>query len=255
MNDIMNFFQDNPVVGLTGWLATMISVVLAVWFFLIQRKKKILSFSYQTNELFNNKVSNIEELNISYKGKNINNLSVTSFEFANTGNGVIKKEHIYENHGIEISPIDEVDLLFAKVMSQSTDTINCKAPEIVNGKICVNFAALEEKEKFVINIYHAGSNANKFQVAGKIEEGKIIEGRIGRLSLFLQKITGAIYFFYIIPVVIGLLCGLAISVYTYNEANNVRNHVYAQLSPMIRDDDIWSNETLDVLHETINKGI
>ena len=82
--------SKNPVIVLSGWLATMVALVLAIVIPIIQRKRKELSFKYETSLLVTNKLSEVDGLNILFKGEPVEQLAVAVVEISNNGNRTIE---------------------------------------------------------------------------------------------------------------------------------------------------------------------
>lgn len=173
--DILHQLSTNPYVTLSGWAATIAALILCIIFYNLQKKRRVISYSYQTNLLVSDKLSEVDDLNIIYKGKAIEKLSITSIEIVNSGNALIEDDDIYPQQKLKIESEDNV--LFAKRTFQSSETIESDV-ELQEKEIIIKFKALEKKEKIIINIYHTGNPETKFNVTGKIKDGgKIIVGK------------------------------------------------------------------------------
>ena len=163
--------KENPYFALIGWLATIISLVVAIAVPIIQAKRVHLSYSCITNLLVTDRLSEIDDLDIKYKGNTINQLSVTSVEICNTGNATIEDDEVLKKLRIH-STSDNMEVIFATVVSQSYDTNNCRV-SYDKGGVTVYFDILEKNEKAVINVYHTGAADTVFIIDGKIKEGAI----------------------------------------------------------------------------------
>ena len=120
-------------------------------------------------------ISEIEGLDVFYKEGRVNQLSVTSIELKNNGNVIIEGQDVYKGHELRIVPTQEgVEILYAKVMSQSKDIIGCDV-FLNNNTVRLDFQAFEIRESSIINIYHTGGKNTAFRVSGNIKEGKIVK--------------------------------------------------------------------------------
>lgn len=173
MNVLAEQIANNPYIVITGWLATIIALLLAIIVPIIQAKKTELSFLSRTNLIVADNLSKIEDLEIRFKGNIVKALSITTFEIRNTGNVTIKKEDVYEGHEIKIHTKDDRnEVLFASVVSETSDT-NKSQVSYDKNSITLDFGTLEKKEAVVINIYHSGDENTEFSVDGRIRDGKI----------------------------------------------------------------------------------
>ena len=184
MKSIAEKIAQNPYFVIVGWLATVIALLIAIIVPFVQAKKVRLDFSYTSNILVTDKLSEMEGLNISYNGNKINQLAVTSCEIRNTGNVTIEDQSVYDGHKLEItSDSEDVDVLFATVVSQSYDTNNVRI-SYDDKSVRVLFDALEKNDKTVINIYHSGDEHAVFNIDGKIKEGTIVDTSKPGISIF-----------------------------------------------------------------------
>lgn len=201
MDKLAESIANNPYIVLLVEAATIIALILAIVIPIIQKRKKCLTYSYVTNVLINEKISEVDELSISFKGKEVNHLSVTCFDIINSGNVTIDSSEVYHGHELKIITNEpHPQVISAKLISQSSDTID----GIVNyDDSCVNvsFQTLEADDYLSLNIYHTGDEKTGFILEGKIKETKLI------LSLRDNKPDSI--FTKIIGVILGILIGLA----------------------------------------------
>lgn len=177
--DIIQQISNNPYVTLSGWIATIIALVLSITFYFIQKKRKIISYFYKTNILVSEKLTDVEGLNISYGDNSIERLSVTNLEITNGGNIFIDESDIYHKKKLKfVLENKNIRVLFAKITDQSSDTIE-GSTELNENEVNINFQALEKNDTIKINVYHTGNTETKFRLIGKIKDGgKIIEGKV-----------------------------------------------------------------------------
>lgn len=173
MGTILKQISNNPIIVLTGWLGTMIALIIAIILPIIQKKRKRINYQYSTNVLITDKLSEVNDLQVTFKNEPIESLSVTSINLANNGNVTIENNDIYKGHNLTIIPKDvNTTILFAKVISQSSDTVECDI-HYTNENATISFQTFEKGDYTNINIYHTGNDDSEFEVKGKIKEGKI----------------------------------------------------------------------------------
>ena len=173
MKKLLEAITKNPLFVFVGWLGTMIALILAIVVPIMQARKVQLNFSYTSNLLVSDSLSEMEGLDIRFQGDKVEQLTVTTCEICNTGNVTIEDSDVYEGHKLRVfTGSDNAEVLFVSVVSQSYDTNNCQLSYDGNS-VNVHFDVLEKKEKVVFNIYHTGAADTAFSIEGKVKEGKI----------------------------------------------------------------------------------
>lgn len=198
MDKIVESIANNPYLVLVVETATLIALIIAIIIPIVQKRKKRLSFSYVTNVLISENLSEMDELLISFKGKIINHLSVTCFKIINNGNVIIEGNDVYKGHELKISPKKAFTrVISAKIISQSSNTVNGMV-SLEDANVNVSFQTFEVKDYLSINIYHTGDEDTEFTMTGKIKETKIIppwsEYRAKSITKLLLVFLGIVVF-------------------------------------------------------------
>lgn len=196
VNRIIDFIASNPGMTAIAWLATVIGVILTTVIPIIQRKKKRLSFQYTTTQLVEAEVAKANNIQVLFKGRPIEKLSVTKFVIKNTGNTTVKAEHMYDGHKLKIIA-PNVKLISVDVEKVSRDIVtdekkmkplyhakdterldikdlNKVKPDDEYGLIPIDFKVFEKKDFMILNIYHTGNSDTPFCLAGIGEELQIV---------------------------------------------------------------------------------
>lgn len=178
METLSNLIQQNPYLVVIGWAATILGLICAVIIPIIQRKRKQLVMSYSVVNLLNQNVSGLDDLKISYLGVDIEQLTIATIKIKNTGNCIIDYRDIYPGHDLKITRVnnDDGQILYSNIVSQSSDTIECKLKTIDND-VYVAFQTFEKKDSITINAYYSGSTHLECKLEGRIREGKIINSK------------------------------------------------------------------------------
>ena len=179
MEKIANWISENPYFTAAGLIATFISLIIAIIIPIAQKKKKEISCSFYTTLLVDKTISKVKGLQMSFQGKAIDQLSVTTLKIWNSGNSIIETSDVYSNHKLKIiSPyalhtcIGEI--IDADIIFQSTDTIQGTIEIIEQKDINISFQSFEKKDYLTIHLYHTGDETTIFMLDGKIKEGKIV---------------------------------------------------------------------------------
>ena len=175
MQTLANLIQQNPYLVVFGWTATVLGLICAVIIPIIQRKRKQLVMSYSVVNLLNQSVSGLEDLKITYRGVDVEQLSVATIKIKNTGNSIIDHKDIYPGHDLKIMEDNNSDsqILYSNIVSQSSDTIECELKNIDN-VVYIAFQTFEKKDNVTVSVYYSGAAHLKCKLEGRIKEGKII---------------------------------------------------------------------------------
>ena len=171
---IAEIIQNNPYFVIISFCVAILGIITSIVIAIIQKRKKRLSYSYSTNVLVTDKLSKIKELVITFKGKEINQLSITSFKISNNGNVTIENDDVYKGHELEIISVAKEDLIIgARPISHTSDTVDART-SFSESKVKISFQTLEPKDYLTVNVYHRGDENTKFELTGKIKETKIV---------------------------------------------------------------------------------
>lgn len=149
---------------------TVIGFVLAIIFYYKTKKKKIIQARVNSTNLFTDK-NQIPNIKILYKDTPVETLTVSEICVWSAGNDVIRKNDISETNPIAISVSKDSELFEYRLVSVSDKDCDIFLNQD-NKKIVVEFAYLEPKQGFVIQIIHSGKNSESLHFSGKIICGK-----------------------------------------------------------------------------------
>lgn len=169
MNGFINWIDNNPTFTAIGFIATILSLILAIIIPILQRKKNVLGYIIKTEPILDSNTPKIEGLSIKYKDYEIDCLYFTTIRIFNNGNVLIDKENFYKDNDLTIT-VENGKTIDSHISKQSSDTIKAKLlPD--DNKIKVDFVAFEKKDSITIRLYHNGSAVS---VKGKYREGKVV---------------------------------------------------------------------------------
>lgn len=200
------------IIGLIG------GCLVSLFFFLMGKKRKILTYDIKSTELITKEISAIPNLEILYNKTKISNLTATHIEIRNAGNEVIE-----ENHFASLSPlklhIEEGEIFLYSIIELTHKNMNVSLEEN-NGDVFINFEFIKPKSLIQILVYHTGT----LTMLGELITGKfvnaeelfannhkirscLISGFIGALTGFLGTFVGYFmwkWYVYILWVMSGL---------------------------------------------------
>lgn len=169
MNVVIDWICKNPLATAIGFLATLLSLIIAIIVPILQRKKKILGYAIKTEPILDANTAKIEGLSIKYKDNDIECLYLTIIKLFNNGNVLIDKKDFYKDKELTIT-VENGKIIDSHISKQSSDTIEAKLLTNDNS-IKVDFVTFEKKDYVTIRLYHTGSDVI---VKGRYREGKIV---------------------------------------------------------------------------------
>ena len=215
---ILRFFS-NPIVGLLSILIGLISITLAIYFYVSSKEKRELVYFVNPVRTEIVKKGDFSNLEVYYNSLKLNtDVTAVQIAFWNEGELPIKKENILKNIEIDISPAEFLEVTVRKVTRDVTH-FAMDANNFNNKKIGITWDILEEDDGGVIQIIYAGKSDLDISVTGVIEGQKVIEeykysGNIKSASeQFKQRYLSGIelIIFYLIGVLILFFFGFLIS--------------------------------------------
>ena len=128
--NILRTLPNSPWFSWIGMAGTVIGILLAIVFYIEGRKQRRVNGWYSTSKIVDDKQTSVEDLTVFYHGVAVNSLFVTRFVIKNTGNCIIERKDIYPSCPLHIKCDDNANVLYARVIEQSSDTINCSISPI-----------------------------------------------------------------------------------------------------------------------------
>lgn len=151
------------IIGLIG--GALISLI----FYIISKKRRILTYKIQTTTLITEEISAIPNLEISYNNTKVSNLIATNIEIKNVGNEVIEGDYFASLLPLKLH-IDSGEIFFYCI-SDSTDKNTNVSLEKNNGEVFIHFEFIKPKSSFHLLIYHTGT----LTILGEPKTGKFID--------------------------------------------------------------------------------
>lgn len=179
---IMKFLQNSWVIFITTTF-TIIGIPLTIYTYFKSKKEKSLKFEIKSNNIFKNFESIIENVKVTCENKNISTLTITKVLMWCNGKETIYDTDIATQMPLIIKTREDKDILEAKVISSNNLANNVHLEKLENNLYKINFEFLDNKDGFIIQVVHTGSNSNDIIVDGKI---KGIEKNIGN-NFFKKK--------------------------------------------------------------------
>lgn len=175
-NVTLKVFIDNPIVQLSGYLIGVISLLLAVVFYIRSKREKRPRFAYFSVSLIGGVKSFLPDLSIQYKGKSCTRVTATRFYFWNAGREPLKRSDIPPSSPLRIESNPSVEILGVEIVGETdvASQLSASAQGANNG-VRLDFEYLDRDDGAVIQIIHAGTTETRFSMIGKIIGAESIE--------------------------------------------------------------------------------
>ena len=168
-------FFSNPIVGVTGSIASIVGVILAILFFVKGSKERDLQcFVHPVKSVV---VRGGEASKLSVTGpKGEINGDVTAIQIAiwNAGQEPIRSEHMLKK--LTVQTDQKVSILEARIRKQSRDVVGLEldTSAIDQGRIGIDWKILENADGGVVQLIIAGGTDVNLSVSGTVEGQKEI---------------------------------------------------------------------------------
>ena len=174
-DNILWRFFSNPLVGLSGSIASIIGLILAVFFFLAAKTNRELTFYVHPVRTTIVKMGQASRLAVSFDGRDIKN-DITAVQVAlwNRGKKVIKKDAVLAP--IFIYTVDRSPILEARIMNTTREIVGVilDTADLDKGKVGVSWRILENGDGCSIQFIYEGTQETQFKIHGVIEGQKRI---------------------------------------------------------------------------------
>jgi hypothetical protein len=155
--------------GIIGTILGLVGIITGYIFYRKGLRLREPTVSLKTNNLIQDHVSQLDGLEIRYKGHTVKNLSVTKVVFWNNGAETINNSDIVKANPLRIGGFNDVQLLDAQVITSNNDSSRIICEFNDDNELLVTFDYLDKGHGAVIQITHTGLSSNDLTVAGQIK--------------------------------------------------------------------------------------
>jgi hypothetical protein len=156
-------------------LLAIISIVLSIYLHYNSRNISIPTFDSESNRLLENKIKDDGDLQIIYKGKQVDRITETKFAFWNNGRSVINNNDIAPKDPLCIDFKNSSLILKCEVTYVTSEVNNFQAiPRPEKGIIEFTFDYLGEGEGGIITFLHTSEENGSLKLKGTIKGVKKI---------------------------------------------------------------------------------
>lgn len=169
-------FFSNPLVGMIGALASVISVGLAIYIFNESREFPQLTYYVYPVKASVLKAGQASKLTCNFEDKSVNSdISVAQIAIWNQGKRPIKKENILKP--VVLYTTNGAPILEATIRRQSRDVVHLELDrnDLQKGRVIVSWAIAEQNDGGVIQLIYLGSSEISIGLDGVIEGQGILQ--------------------------------------------------------------------------------
>lgn len=165
----MKYLQEN-LMNIIGILIGVISIFLAIFFFLKSRKIRIPLYSIASYNLLRKEIKGLENVDIKFKNEAVDNLTVSKIAFWNGGRLVIDRNDLPEGYQLKIHPNEGIRIFNAEILYVDEDSNQIKLRfNEKQSEVIIDFEYLDFKQGAVINVLHSGNSSDGVKITGVVK--------------------------------------------------------------------------------------
>lgn len=166
----IRIFFSNPLVGGVGTLASVIGVLLGIYFFLESRRERDLTYCVHPVKSIVVRAGEVSDLSVSSHGTELKTDATTAqIALWNAGKESIRAEHVLRPFLIETE--GNTPILEARIRKQSRDIVGLQLDQsrMAQGEVGVSWSILERGDGGVIQVIFAGDTDVRLSASAVIE--------------------------------------------------------------------------------------
>jgi len=240
LQNISQFFSNNPLLNIIFLLLALFSIVLTLIFYFKAKREKLPAYSKKTTRVIQNTVIKSNQLEVKYNGSLVENLSIMEFAFWNAGRETIRGSDIAVHDPLIIKSKNKIIIYDVQILIHD-QVNNCQLVRLTENSFKMTFDFLDQNQGVKLKIYHSGNYSAEIEVLGTIigTDGikpgiaknlladktdvltKPINWLVNSKSIFL-KVAGYIFALILSPFLVGLLVVILPMDYIYEKIHNTQ---------------------------------
>lgn len=168
---------NNPAFQLVSFGVTVASLVLACIFYLKARRLREPSWAMRTITLIEGYSTQIEDLEVKFRGKDVKNLSISRIAFWNQGAETINGADMPAGSPLAITA-KEAHLLDVRILQQNCLSCNFSIQPIDDGTSCrLAMDYCDRGQGVVLQVIHTGTGAANIELSGVVKGSRSLNKR------------------------------------------------------------------------------
>lgn len=174
--------MNNPYAWTILAFCTVAAFIFAIYTWIAGKKRKELTCISNSYNVIRQGKSLTPELQMIYKGRSIEDFTVTNYAIWNSGNEVINCDDIVEERPLRIlSNSCETAILDVQIVAESDETNKFLINSVTDSVASIYFNYADPKDGVVVQVMHTGSDS-KLSIDCKMKGGKKLRNLNGRGS-------------------------------------------------------------------------
>lgn len=160
---------QNPVVGIIVIALAVAAPILAYVFYGKGRRLKGPSWAIRSNNLVREYTAKLPDLDIRYKGENVENLTMSRILFWNRGADTIRRTDIASADPLRVEAVGDIKLLNIELLETNNSASQFTATLAANQcSVLIEFEFLDRGQGAVLQVVHSGIRSKDISVVGTI---------------------------------------------------------------------------------------
>jgi hypothetical protein len=170
MKELIQFLTGNPWLNLIFLVLAIASIVLSVSLYIKSRRTRKPVFNIRTFGLLGRKLRQLDDIVITYHGRQVDNLALTKVAFWNKGTETIRWEDIAANDPIRVEIAENATVLHAEI-TYVRRAVNGFNISVDNDKrvVMIGFDYADRNDGIVVDIYHTSQLPGAVHVLGTVK--------------------------------------------------------------------------------------
>lgn len=195
LDKFLKWLNDNQWLNLIFLLLAVLSIIVSFYLYSKSKRKKKPQYSKRSINVISDTFQNVANVDVSYQGSKINNLTVTKIAIWNGGNETINFSDMASTDRLRIIAEDGITIFNSEVIHQTNPTNNI-ASTIGNNIVEVSFDYFDQNQGGIIKIIHSGKKSSDLNIKGTFKSaGEIRELNTSVFDVALTTAITSILFF------------------------------------------------------------
>ena len=167
---MMELLEELTPLNLISLALAVTGIIISLYLYQVSKREKLPVFNMKSFNLLSSQVTKVEGLEFSYKGRDIDNLTLTKIALWNQGKEPINSDDIAPQDKLKVVAIGDTSILEHEVIFVPNPVNNFKTSVNSDCKtISLSFDYFHFNEGIVISLYHTGKSSDDIKITGTIK--------------------------------------------------------------------------------------
>lgn len=208
LNEYLEWLDQNQWLNLIFLFLAIIGILLSIYLFRKARRTRKPVFAVRSTNFISNNIMGLGDIEVKYRGENIENLTVSKFAIWNRGNETINESDQAPTDHLRIEALNHTRILDAVLVYQSERTNNIRLTR-KDHILEIDFDYFDKGQGGIVKLIHTGNKSSDLTLRGTFKG-----------SISLKKIRLRIYDF-------GLIFDMSLRKVTGNYSHRLRRIMLA----------------------------